>query len=300
MPGALLGGRTPTAALRASMARSADGSLGAQLRWSPWPLGRSLATERRRSVRSLTPPRSRPRPPAYAPSLLLFREADERHPPASVKSRSRVQSDRCYAVPRMTEERVAIVDLADDLKVRKQRLFKILQRLGIRSAQRREAARGNQNVATVSLQEAAAIRRELFKTGDSMPDGAPAPLGSAAPSLLSDEVGFFYLIELEPGHDPGRFKVGFTSELDGRLQKHRCSAPFARYTKTWPCRRGWERAAIDCVTDGCEQLHTEVFRAAALHGPISRGDAFFSVVPSLVSTIHPTGGDSSADEPANR
>jgi hypothetical protein len=54
MPGALLGGRTPTAALRASMARSADGSPGAQLRWSPWPLGRSLATERRRSVRSLT------------------------------------------------------------------------------------------------------------------------------------------------------------------------------------------------------------------------------------------------------
>jgi hypothetical protein len=72
MPGALLGGRTPTAALRASMARSADGSLGAQLRWSPWPLGRSLATERRRSVRSLTPPRSHSRPPAYAPSLLLF------------------------------------------------------------------------------------------------------------------------------------------------------------------------------------------------------------------------------------
>ena len=73
MPGALLGGRTPTAALRASMARSADGSLGAQLRWSPWPLGRSLATERRRSVRSLTPPRSHSRLPAYAPSLLLFR-----------------------------------------------------------------------------------------------------------------------------------------------------------------------------------------------------------------------------------
>ena len=71
MPGALLGGRTPTAALRASMARAAVGSLGAQLRWSPWPLGRSLATERRRSVRSLTPPRSHSLPPADAPSSLL-------------------------------------------------------------------------------------------------------------------------------------------------------------------------------------------------------------------------------------
>ena len=69
MPGALLGGRTPTAALRAFMARSADGSFGAQLLWSPWPLSCSLATGRRRPVREQTPPRSRSRPTAYAPSI---------------------------------------------------------------------------------------------------------------------------------------------------------------------------------------------------------------------------------------
>ena len=57
-------------------------------------------------------------------------------------------------------ERIAIVDLADDLQVRKQWIFKILPRLGIRPTQRRDASRGNQNVATVSQTEAAAIRSE--------------------------------------------------------------------------------------------------------------------------------------------
>jgi hypothetical protein len=44
----------------------------------------------------------------------------------------------------------------------------------------------------------------------------------------------FYLIQLERDYDPGRFKVGFTTELEGRLQKHRCSARFAQCLKSWP------------------------------------------------------------------
>ena len=51
-----------------------------------------------------------------------------------------------------TQERIAIVDLADDLQVRKQRIFKILPRLDIRPTQRREPNRSNQNVATVQPQ----------------------------------------------------------------------------------------------------------------------------------------------------
>ena len=128
------------------------------------------------------------------------------------------------AVPRVSEpERIAIVDLADDLQVRKQRIFKILPRLGIRPTQRREASRGNQNVATVSQTEAIAIRAELEKASGST-SGSNLASGSAG-VFYSEDVGFFYLIQLEPEHDPGRFKLGFTMDLDGRLQKHRCSAP---------------------------------------------------------------------------
>jgi hypothetical protein len=177
------------------------------------------------------------------------------------------------------DERIAIVDLADELQVRKQRLFKLLGRLGIQPTQRRDSERRGQNVAVISAADAAALRKELARLSS-----ADSPGGVESPVFL-DDVGFFYLIRLEPNHDPGRFKVGFTTELDGRLQKHRCSAPFAEYMKTWPCRRVWERAAIDCATDDCEKLHTEVFRTASLDQVTARADTFFSVMPSLLAEV---------------
>jgi hypothetical protein len=185
------------------------------------------------------------------------------------------------------------VDLADDLQVRKQRIFKILPRLGIRPTQRREVSRGNQNVATVSQSEAAAIRSEIEKYS-ATPSGNSSLSGSKA-VFYSDDVGFFYLIQLEPEHDSGRFKLGFTMDLDGRLQKHRCSAPFARYVGTWPCNRVWERAAIDCVTNGCEQLHTEVFRAAPLERVATQAKSFFSMMPGLKEGCEDDGNDEESE-----
>jgi hypothetical protein len=173
---------------------------------------------------------------------------------------------------------IAIVDLADEMQVRKQWIFKIAKRLGIQTSQRREAERGNQFVATVACEDAVAIRREIEASIRRGPDSATSTDEAID---LATEVGVFYLIQLEPEHDPGRVKVGFTADLDGRLRKHRCSAPFAICAKSWPCRRTWERAAIDSVTVGLEQLHTEVFRAASVPEISRRGDAFFNVMPRL-------------------
>src|SRR5437867_6258905 len=100
-----------------------------------------------------------------------------------------------------TQERIAIVDLADDLQVRKQRIFKILPRLDIYPTQRREPNRGNQNVAPVSSSEAAAIRAEIVKSSDASATGSSPPPGSAA-VFSSDDVGYFYMIQVEPDHDP--------------------------------------------------------------------------------------------------
>jgi hypothetical protein len=178
-----------------------------------------------------------------------------------------------YDLASMNENRIAIVDLADELQVHKQRIFKLLRRLGIQTSQRREPDRGNQNVATISVADASTIRQEIIKYAANTENGSTA--------VLSDDSGFFYIIQLEPDHDPGRFKVGFTTDLEGRIQKHRCSAPFAKYLQSWPCRRVWERAAIDCTTSECEQLHTEVFRTASTDSVISKAAAFFSVMPRL-------------------
>lgn len=179
------------------------------------------------------------------------------------------------------DDAVSILELADELQVRKQRIFKTIPRLGITTRLRRDPDRGNQNIATVSHAEALAIRRELARPN---PMSGSESSGDSVSASPPEDAGYFYLIQLEPSHDPGRFKVGFTVELDGRLQKHRCSAPFAKYVRTWACRRVWERAAIDCATVGCERLHTEVFRTDSLPDVARRADAFFQIMPNVAST----------------
>lgn len=177
------------------------------------------------------------------------------------------------------DDAVSILELADELQIRKQRIFKVLPRLGIATTLRRDPDRGNQNIATVSHAEALVIRRELARPTVTAPNDS----SSSFSSTLLEDAGYFYLIQLEPSHDPGRFKLGFTVELDGRLQKHRCSAPFAKYVRTWACRRVWERAAIDCATAGCERLHTEVFRSSSLEAVAQRADAFFEIMPRIAT-----------------
>lgn len=172
-----------------------------------------------------------------------------------------------------TNAGIAVADLADELGVYRQTVFKIAKRLAIQPIKRREATRGTQLIALVTEADAAAIRAAFMEGGRTAIQGA-SDIAEFAP----DE-GMFYLIQLEPEHDPGRFKVGFTTDLDGRLRHHRCSAPFAVYRKTWPSRRTWERAAIDCMTAGLEHLHTEVFRSSSLDEVAERGDRFFSVMP---------------------
>lgn len=155
-----------------------------------------------------------------------------------------------------------IVDVAENVN----RLHDAPER---RKRLRQPVSTGNQVVAVVTPVEAAAIRDEVYRYRNSRlrPEGWDA---AAVSTFISDDVGVFYVVQLEPEHDPTRFKAGFTTEMDGRLRKHRCSAPFALVLQTWPCKRTWERAAIDSTTVGCEQLHTEVFRAPDLDTVVAR------------------------------
>jgi len=183
---------------------------------------------------------------------------------------------------------IAVAELADELGTHRASVFKVVKRLGIQPVKRRDAERGGQRISLVSGAEASAIR-EAFATGRSSGDEA-----SDDGVVLAADEGWFYLLQLEPEHDPGRFKVGFTTDRDGRLRHHRCSAPFAQYRKQWPCRRTWERAAIDCMTNGLEQLHTEVFRGPSLDDVLNRGDRFFAVMPAVGEVTEETDEESEA------
>jgi hypothetical protein len=93
------------------------------------------------------------------------------------------------------------------------------------------------------------------------------------------EQGVFYLLQLEPDHDPGRFKVGFATSLPERLRTLKCSAPFIAVLATWPCKNLWEKTAIDCVTQGCERLYTEVFRTDSIDVVRQKCERFFELMP---------------------
>jgi hypothetical protein len=174
---------------------------------------------------------------------------------------------------------ISVRDIATQHGKRKQTVFKVLKRLGIETTKERSTTGRNQLVAYVTLEDYRRLSVELdaISTREEPEDGDV----SAADEVVSAEVGVFYLIQLEPEFDPGRFKVGFAVGMAERLRHLRCSAPFATVLRTWPCRRVWERTAIESVSVGCERLHTEVFRASSLDEVTARCERFFAVMPPV-------------------
>ena len=166
----------------------------------------------------------------------------------------------------MSEELISVADLASQFGKRKQTVFKVLRRLRIEPRKLRSSDRRGQLVSYVTAQESRLVAAELRSAGPVSKSGDEV----AAPSeALPDEHGVFYLLLLEPEHDPER------------LRALRCSAPFTKVVRTWPCKMLWERTAIDCVTEGCKQLHTEVFRTQSIEPVLQRREQFFDLMPKL-------------------
>jgi hypothetical protein len=179
----------------------------------------------------------------------------------------------------MPDDLISVIDLANQCGKRKQTIFKVLKRLGIEPKKLPRTSHRGQAVSYISGEEARLVLNHgLSKSLVEEPNDENSGLPHDA---LLDEQGVFYLLVLEPDHDPGRFKVGFATSLSERLRHLRCSAPLAKVVRTWPCKRLWERTAIECVAHGCERLHTEVFRTASLEAVLSKCDRFFELMPSL-------------------
>jgi hypothetical protein len=181
----------------------------------------------------------------------------------------------------MGDDLISVMDVANYYGKHKQSIFKILRRLEIDTNMVRNSSSKNQLVAYITQDDfqrvsevlVPSVKRQEVNQDDD----------EEAVAFVSAEVGVFYLIQLEPSVDPGRFKVGFAANMPDRLRALRCSAPFASIIKKWPCKRLWEKTAIDCVSVGCERLHTEVFRVSSLDAVVSRCEQFFSQMPSLLA-----------------
>lgn len=173
----------------------------------------------------------------------------------------------------MAEDLISVANVARRCGKRKQTVFKVLKRLGIEPEKQRTSERHGQISSYITQTEFEVVSMELSSVQE---------LASAPPDMIPMEIGVFYLVQLEPVHDPGRCKAGFASNMNERLRAHHCAAPFAKVIKTWPCRSLWEKTVIDCVCDGCERLHTEVFRTDSIAQVVEKCDEFFSLMPRLV------------------
>lgn len=177
----------------------------------------------------------------------------------------------------MPEKRISVSDFAQKHGLIKQTVFKVLKRLGFEAEKTRGGSQSRgQMVSYISESEANQVLEALAASRSSDNQS----LDNETEVALYD-VGVFYLSQLEPVHDPNRFKVGFAKNLNERVRQHKCSAPFIEAIKTWPCRRLWEKTAIECVTNGCEQLHTEVFRTNSIESVKTKCEQFFELMPRL-------------------
>ena len=177
----------------------------------------------------------------------------------------------------MIEEPISVIDAANAIGMGKQAVFKILRRLSIEPFRRSNAAHRGQAISYISAADFVILRNDVESRRGSSSADEPVDL---ADDVLG-ESGVFYLLQLEPEHDKGRFKLGFATNVNERVRSHRCSAPFANLKKTWACKRIWERTAIDCATSDCEQIHTEVFRTNDLDAVLKKCDQFFLLMPPL-------------------
>lgn len=183
----------------------------------------------------------------------------------------------------MGNELISVIDVANHHGKQKQTIFKILKRLGIETSKLRNSSSKNQLVAYITQDDFRRVSDELLLIAGRLESKQSD--GEETDDFISAEEGVFYLIQLEPEIDPGRFKVGFAASMSDRLRALRCSAPFASIVKTWPCRRFWEKTAIDCVLAECERLHTEVFRATSLDAVVAKCERFFAVMPPVPRAV---------------
>ncbi len=171
----------------------------------------------------------------------------------------------------MADRLISVIDAARELGVNKQHLFKVIRRIGVEKVFSKSSESHGQKIAYISRDDLKQLKEAFVRP----------QARQATPKDSAQSHGYFYLIELEPEHDPGRFKVGFASSVEERMRSHRTAAPLCRLVGSWPCKPLWEKTAIDAVTIDCERLYTEVFRTESMESVENRCQSFFALMPNF-------------------
>ena len=165
------------------------------------------------------------------------------------------------------QQLISIVDIAEIEGKRRQSLHKLVRRLGLNVVKKKGDKGRGQLINHIAASDYEELKKHINLWAN--PKADPINEGS----------GVFYIIQLEPQLDARRVKVGFTENLDERLRSHRTTAPYSEIVEKWPCKLLWEKTAIECITQDCERLYTEVFRADSVGRLVKMANRFFELMP---------------------
>jgi hypothetical protein len=166
---------------------------------------------------------------------------------------------------------VSLKELARTLGMDRSHARRYVLGLGFKPVKQRTADSGNQLALAVRRAQADGIVKRRREQGFLSSGGQP----------VNEEHGCFYFVQLVPDLEPRRVKLGFAFSISDRLSQHRTAAPTAAVLRTWPCRRAWEPAALDCLAQGGRRVGPEVFDCDDLDRLMERADAFFRVMPQV-------------------
>jgi hypothetical protein len=194
---------------------------------------------------------------------------------------------------------ITLTGLVDLLGSTRSTIRHFADRLGFRFTVRHVGPR-HKRTACLTAEQAATIATEVERdaadccsSSSSSSSSSSAPPHDEAtpdqqrrttnpePRTSASAEGLFYLLQLEPEHDPGRFKLGFSSDLESRLDDLLTVVPLAKLIATWPARRSWERIAIISTAQHAEPISQEVFRIERLEEAVAAANRFFAVMPRL-------------------
>lgn len=168
---------------------------------------------------------------------------------------------------------VTVIDLARDLGIPVAEVHVIAGNLGLPLM---DLTFGQVLRKALTPDDADAVRLAVRMAGGQ----SGLPSGISMGGARVPPPGWFYVVQPVPGQ-PSLVKVGHTTNVNRRLVDYRASSPDARLVQSWPCRRRWERTAIDALTFDCAKLGAETFETADLALLCRRGDAFFALMPRL-------------------
>jgi hypothetical protein len=95
--------------------------------------------------------------------------------------------------------------------------------------------------------------------------------------LPTEDSGKFYVIQIIPDLDPKRIKLGFTSDLENRLNAHKTICPQLKLLANYPCKKIWEKTSIQYLknSSSLELIGGEVFTAPDIQKTLDVANQLF-------------------------